>query len=366
MRDILIVGSVPLASSEAVFRTIAQTLGERVRRMPDGETGERINWIEFQTPVFDRHPMFEPAPEDEGAKADWRNAAAGTAWKIKSWHRLRAGVRGADVTFGPLGYAAAAKRSYEVFARLKRDGVVPTACRFQVSLPTPYNVIDQRIAPAHRLEIEKPYERRMLEEVAEIAATVPHDELAIQWDTAHEIQNLDGGRPHWFDNAEAGIVERLARIGDSVPAGVELGYHLCYGDFNHRHFIEPKDAGTLVRVANTLARRVGRTIDYIHMPVPRDRADDAYFAPLHALALKPGCTLYLGLVHFTDGVAGTLGRVAAARKVVDDFGIATECGFGRRPPETVPDLLRIHAEVADRMGGAAPASAQRSKSQRQS
>jgi len=28
------------------------------------------------------------------------------------------------------------------------------------------------------------------------------------------------------------------------------------------------------------------------------------------------------------------------------FGVATECGLGRRPPETIPDLLRIHSEVA--------------------
>ena len=189
----------------------------------------------------------------------------------------------------------------------------------------------------------------MLGELAEIAAAIPEGELAIQWDTAHEIQNLDGGRPHWFDDPETGIVDRLVRLGDAVPAGVELGYHLCYGDFNHRHFIEPEDAGTLVRVANTLSRRVARAIDYIHMPVPRARTDDAYFAPLRDLALKPGCTLYLGLVHFTDGVDGALARVAAAQKVVRDFGLATECGFGRRPPETVPDLLLIHADVADRM-----------------
>ena len=31
----------------------------------------------------------------------------------------------------------------------------------------------------------------------------------------------------------------------------------------------------------------------------------------------------------------------------DRFGIATECGFGRRPAETIPELLRIHAEAAD-------------------
>jgi hypothetical protein len=349
MGDVLIVGSVPLADSEAVFRALAGALGERAPRLPDGETGPRLNWIEFQTPLFDRHPLFEPAPEDEDAKADWRNSHAGAAWKIKGWHRLRPGVTGADVSFGPLGYAEAGRRSYQVFAQLKREGVIPRGCRFQVSLPTPYNVIDQRIAPSDRLAVERPYEARMRAEVAEIAEAVPRDELAIQWDTAHEIQNLDGGRPHWFADPESGIVERLARLGEAVPAGVELGYHLCYGDFNHRHFIEPNDAGTLVRVANALSRRIDRPIDYIHMPVPRDRSDDAYFAPLRALALKPGCTLYLGLVHFTDGLDGTLKRASAARKAVANFGIATECGFGRRPPETVPALLRLHAEAVDRM-----------------
>jgi hypothetical protein len=24
-----------------------------------------------------------------------------------------------------------------------------------------------------------------------------------------------------------------------------------------------------------------------------------------------------------------------------DFGISTECGFGRRPPETIPELLKL-------------------------
>ena len=51
-------------------------------------------------------------------------------------------------------------------------------------------------------------------------------------------------------------------------------------------------------------------------------------------------------MHHTDGVAGTRKRIAAAEKHVRDFSIATECGFGRRRPETIPELLRIHAEVA--------------------
>ena len=40
------------------------------------------------------------------------------------------------------------------------------------------------------------------------------------------------------------------------------------------------------------------------MPVPRDRSDDAYFAPLTRLKLKPGTQLCLGLVHYTDGDRG--------------------------------------------------------------
>lgn len=345
-RDVLIVGSVPLKDAETVFRALAGALDGSVPRIPDGETGPRLNWIEFQTPVFDAHPQFMLAG-GEGEDADWRNKQAAARWKIKPWHMMRERVSGVDVTFGPLGYASAARQSYEVFARLKQEGVIHADCRFQVSLPTPYNVIDQRIAPNQRLEVEVPYERRMLQEIDEMAAIIPRDQLAIQWDTAHEIQNLDGGRPHWFDNPEQGIVDRLVRLGDHVPDGVELGYHLCYGDFNHKHFIEPNDMGTLVRVANALGKRVARDIDWIHMPVPRDRSDDTYFAPLRSLRLKPGCRLYLGLVHYTDGVEGAHRRLAAAAKVVSEFGIATECGFGRRPPETITDLLQIHAAVAD-------------------
>jgi len=80
--------------------------------------------------------------------------------------------------------------------------------------------------------------------------------------------------------------------------------------------------------------------------VPVNRDDPAYFEPLAALALPSSCKLFLGLVHDTDGLEGTRRRLeTAARYAPVDFGIATECGFGRRPPETIPNLLRIHAEV---------------------
>ena len=104
---------------------------------------------------------------------------------------------------------------------------------------------------------------------------------------------------------------------------------------------------TLVRLANALVAKAKRPIDWIHMPVPINRHDDAYFTPLRELKLQPATRLYLGLIHFTDGVEGSRRRLAAARNFIEDFGVATECGFGRRAPETLAQLLKIHADVAD-------------------
>jgi hypothetical protein len=103
----------------------------------------------------------------------------------------------------------------------------------------------------------------------------------------------------------------------------------------------------MVGLTNKLSQRLGRSMQWMHMPVPIGRTDDAYYAPLKNLRMRPETRLYLGLVHHSDGAAGARKRIDAAEKYVQEFGIATECGLGRRDPTTLPALLRIHAEVAD-------------------
>ena len=41
-------GSVNLADAESVMREIAARVPSGLRRIPDGETGDRGNWIFFQ------------------------------------------------------------------------------------------------------------------------------------------------------------------------------------------------------------------------------------------------------------------------------------------------------------------------------
>ena len=44
----------------------AAELGDRVRRIPDGETGPRADWIVWQYPVLSSRPQFEVAPPAPG------------------------------------------------------------------------------------------------------------------------------------------------------------------------------------------------------------------------------------------------------------------------------------------------------------
>jgi hypothetical protein len=83
------------------------------------------------------------------------------------------------------------------------------------------------------------------------------------------------------------------------------------------------------------------------MPVPIDRTDDGFYAPLAGLRLHPETELFLGLVHVQDGVDGTRRRMAVAAKYVSQFGIASECGISRgRDPRTAERFLEVYAGAA--------------------
>lgn len=331
---VLLVGSVPLSDSETVFRTVAGALGDRLRRVPDGETGDRADFIGWQSALFLGHPQFEASGEFG-------------RYNPRPKSRLRAGVSPSEIRFDHLGYARAALASYPIFRRLQSGGVIPAAAKFQVCLPSPLAPIHAWITEKDQPAVRPAYFLRMLEEVEEICAAIPHNQLAMQWDVASEMLGFErmGDDPSMQDR-RAATLDALARSGNRVPSDVELGYHLCYGDFGHQHAMQPRDTRTLVTVANGIRDRLQRPLTWLHMPVPRDRDDSDYFAALADLRLSPDTKLYLGLLHLADGAEGAARRITAARIYVDNFGVATECGWGRRDPATVADLLRLHVEVA--------------------
>ena len=337
------VGSIPLENAEAVFRALAASVGERALRWPDGETGERAYWIRWQKQTFDDHPDFELKSASKSLHG-YKDALE------RPFYVIRDGIDAADVRIETMGYAAEAVASYATFAKLKADGIIPASVRFQVSIPSAIALTAGFFEMPERAAAEPIIEAALAQEVQTIAAGIPHNQLAIQWDVCHEVVAADGGMPLHYEDVLTASTARIARLLGFVSMDIEAGIHLCYGDPGHKHIIEPADLSTCVAYANGIAQASARPVNFIHMPVPRDRSDAAYFAPLGALSLPAETDLYLGLVHFTDGADGAAARLAVALASSPDhvgsFGIATECGFGRRDPVTIPPLLGIHATVA--------------------
>jgi hypothetical protein len=338
--EALLVGSMNFASTEEAIDAVAEHAVDVLRRVPDGETGPRQDWFHWQVHVLARQPQLQGLAQATYA------SARGEDEVVFSRFRIRDGVTSEELELGPLGYAEAAIASYQIVRDRKEAGKIPQDVRFQVSLPTPVAVTSGFLDPGHQEPFEEAYERHLTGEMRAICDVIPPQELAVQWDVAMEMGMLEGLFPTWVrGELLTGLTDRLVRLGDLVPESAELGYHLCYGNRGNKHWKEPADAGKLADVANRVDAGTRRKIDWIHLPVPIERDDADYFAPLGNLSLQPGTQLYLGLLHKEDGVVGARRRYETARSVVPRFGIATECGMARESAQSMAGLLDLHADA---------------------
>lgn len=349
-RDIYFVGTIPFSHLHEVFFEVAEHIDHSLlKRCPDGELGDRRFWIKSQYPVLAAHPAIEVGEyPSEGVNRK-------TGYEIQL--RLKSTASLSDLDHLEFSYPRYALASYEVFKRMKAAGKVPQHWRFQVNLPSVSDILSL-VVEEHRAILEAPLDAAMLRSIDAIQEAIPHSELAITFDIVRGLLIFEEPtnvyfRP-WFEPALGGVVQRHLRYCRAVKPDVELGLHLCYGDQDHVHAMQPRNLSACVQLANCLAADLGRKIDYVHMPVPRDRDDAAYFEPLKQLNRSGVKHVYLGLVHYTDGLAGGRKRIASAAKSFPDFGIATECGFGRRPShQDIRELLKLHIDLAKSTSGVA-------------
>ena len=275
-----LVGSIGLDSVEEVFRTVGKMFGRRLRRVPDGEPGPRRLWVSFQYPLLRSSPFLRPDPSGEVRKTSgFPQALPGRGRRSRrgAFRRTRLCARGARVLSRLLRRRA-----------LRR---VAAGCALP-GLSADAHGRDLCVLHAARSARDRDaYEKAMLREVERLCRGIPHDDLCIQWDFCHEMIILDGQPQDHFPTVKASmddIMARMRRICAPIPADVELGIHLCYGDFGARHLIEPVDAGKMVEVANAMARSIEHKLAYIHMPVPIERTDDDYYRPLQDLEARAG------------------------------------------------------------------------------
>ena len=221
-----LVGSVPLADAGQVFVTVSAALGKRIKRIPDGETGARSDWITWLEPAFAHNPAFHKSGEF------FRVHASGTG---RERYTLRRGFAARDVRFENLFYADIATQSFAEFKRLKDAGTIPAGTRFQVDLVPAHSVLWLFLVDALHTRIDPIYNAALKREIDKIAAAIPHQELAIQFDVASAVfarleRNEASGYGRTKSEAQETFADILVDLGNRVPPVIELLSHLCYGD----------------------------------------------------------------------------------------------------------------------------------------
>ncbi|WP_244301304.1 hypothetical protein [Leucobacter insecticola] len=112
MRGVHLVGSINVDDAETTMRIVATHLGDVLKRIPDGEVGERFHWIAFQPGRL---------ATAEGIERVGDTPIPLRMLDIRSI-RIADGVDAADLELPPLGYAEAALASWKVFVDLKQQG----------------------------------------------------------------------------------------------------------------------------------------------------------------------------------------------------------------------------------------------------
>ena len=339
-------GSVNLADAETVMREIAARVPSSLRRIPDGETGDRDNWIFFQLQKFIQLPWLVPARPLDAADGDYEELPQ---------LRLADGVDPAEVSWPDLGYADAYLGSYAIFAGLREEDVIPADVRFQVEYPTPLASIGGYIVPEQQQALLGSYERAMFADLSRLLAAIPHDDVAVQWDVAVEFGILEEAFGPGGAQAFDAIIASLARCADQVPTGIPAGLHLCYGDYGHKHFKQPESLALQVRVVNAVSAAAARPVSFVSFTVPQYQREDSYFAPLAELTASPGTELNFALVpyHPAEQAPGTTeaqvrlidAALAATPGGRHEWGICTECGMGRASRDDIPALLDQHYQI---------------------
>ncbi|UXA09717.1 hypothetical protein KXD97_16015 [Mycobacterium sp. SMC-8] len=339
MTSFYLTGSINVPTTGAAFALVGERLQPGVTRVPDGEPGDRANWVL----VHAAHFLANDTLASDGERA--RVLPATT------------------VVFGDIDYHSTAIASYREFRAERDAGVLAADSRFLVSIATPLNAVNSFVEFDSRVEVALAYEHALRRSVDAIQDAIPHTDLAIQWDLPTELATVEGWFPNPYGDNEA-IFEATARLAHWVAGEVDLTFHLCYGDSKFgaspfmgeppndaaaarggRHIL-PRDASAIVALANGLSRHITRPINAIQAATVTSWTRRAHWRPLADLAVEPDTEFYLGLVHAEDGAEGARSRAAIAADFLPEFGLSTECGLGRHSAEQLEAVLSTWRELS--------------------
>lgn len=325
-RSAHLVGSIPLEDAETAMSAALGRLGPHLRTLPDGETGERSDWIIHIVESLRDHPDLEV--RDEGQWSDYDDTLT---HKVKLGHTLD----GRDLD---LGHVAAFEDSFPVFERL-REELGDDELSLQVGIPSDLDMALFALGPTGPLLHRWPFTVATLREIHAIHRRAGQ-QVVFQIEMPAELVAVTRTPRPLQPLVAAWLARGIVRLARRAPTGARFGLHLCLGDMNHEALARMRDVRPLVLLTNAIATRWPdrQPLEYVHVPLAAGQLPPPmrreYHAPLAELDLPAQVRLVAGLVHedrsidelreLLELVEGLVGRT------VD---VANACGLGRHEPD---------------------------------
>ena len=320
------------------MRLAMTTLGPQLRSLPDGETGDRRNWIISIIESLRTHPDLELAKE-----GDWSDYDKTPRFKVKHGHKLL----GASLDFGQV---AAVEASRPAFEEVRRDsGRVDLD--YLVGVPGDFDMAMFTLGPVGALRHRRAFTEATVGQITSIHRILG-DQAVFQLEIPAELVLLT--------KLPAAVHPPLARmfgkwlggVAAASPEGARFGIHLCLGDMNHRAFGRMKDVGPLVLLTQAIvaAWPAGRTLEFVHAPFAA--ADDppataeSFYAPLASLKLPARTRFIAGFAHEDQSLDDQRRVLATIEKLLGrPVDVSSSCGLGRRDAAAARRTLHRTAEL---------------------
>lgn len=337
-REAHLLGSLPGATPAAAMTTALEVLGPYLRSLPDGETGQRRNWIIPIVEGLRDHPDLELRKQ-----GDWSDYDRIPQLRVRRGRRLY----GAALDFGHLD---AVRDSFPAFEKAVATAGRPDLA-FQEGVPGDFDLAMFALGPLGALRQRRAFTEASLAEIRDVAALTGPATL-FQIEVPAELVLLAKAPPAARPALAKLLARGIAALASGTAEGTRFAVHLCLGDMNNRAFGTMTDVTPLVLLANAVlaAWPAGRPLEVLHAPFAAADSpattDEAFYRPLRSLALPATVRFAAGFAHESQPVADQRG----IRTIIEDHlhrevVISAACGLGRRTDDAARAVLDRTAEL---------------------
>ncbi len=339
-RQAHLVGSLPGDTPLEAMMAALDVLGPYLRTLPDGETGERRNWIISIVEGLRAHPDLELRKP-----GDWSDYDKTPQLRVRRGRRLY----GATLDFG---HVAAVTHTYPHFEQA-RAAAGRADLGFQQGVPGDFDLAMFTLGPVGALRHRRAFTEATLAEIRDVGR-IAGPQCLFQIEVPAELVLLAKAPAATRATLAALLARTITGLASAAPEGTRFAVHLCLGDMNNRAFGTMTDVAPLVSLANAVLSSWpdDRPLDVIHAPFAAAdhpaTTDPGFYTPLRKLRLPRDVRFAAGFAHESQ----SLDQQRHIRTIIDEHldravVIASACGLGRRSASAARAVLERTAELCE-------------------